>query len=82
MRRVGNNYSGARFAFSQRRVRVRYDIDWSDLSFPEIVRTPGGSYTLTEAKREVVKYFAGQRDHARAQIARFRAMKAEDVLDA
>jgi len=54
-----------------------YSVDWSDESYPRIVR--GGNLTFTEAKGEILGHYTYLRDFAKRQIAATRAMRTVDT---
>ncbi|AXK86578.1 hypothetical protein SAMN05421776_1173 [Nocardia farcinica] len=61
----------------------RYKADWSDESYPEIVRADEDdeyATTFQEAKHEVIDHFTQVRDHARDRIASMRGLRKSDVV--
>lgn len=61
----------------------RYSVDWSDPAFPQIVLAADadatGYHSLEEAKSEIITHFRHEIEHARAQIAHVRAVRASDL---
>ncbi|WP_280395535.1 hypothetical protein [Nocardia brasiliensis] len=73
---------------ANKKLRVRYTVDWSDSSYPKIVRMAdddedryGNAQTFMEAKAEIREYFSSLIEYARGQLKTLSQLRASDIQE-
>ena len=58
---------------------MKYEIDWTDQAYPEIVKSEDGTLTFYEAKKEVINHANSIIDHWKYIRQDIRSKKAKNV---